>query len=59
MTRLEAELEEFLNGWTQDPHGNKAVFLQLRDYLAAKPGAKLGFKARPGITYSLRAVHEN
>jgi len=59
MTRLETELEEFLNSWTQDPHGNKAVFLQLRDYLAAKPGTKLGFKARPGITYSLRAVHEN
>lgn len=59
MTKFEEELGIFLDSWTQDPHGNKAVFLRLKDYLAAKPGVQLGFKARPGITYSLRAVHEN
>ncbi len=59
MTEIEREIEEFLKSWTQDPHGNKAAFLRLKDYLLAKPGVRLGFKARPGITYSLRAVHEN
>ena len=59
MTKFEAELEEFLNIWTQDAQGNKIVFLRLKNFLAAKPGVKLGFKARPGVSYSLRAVHEN
>ena len=58
MSKFEAELEEFLNGWTKDAHGNKAGFLRLKKYLSAKPEIKLSFNARPGVTYSLRAVHE-
>lgn len=59
MAEYEAELKEFLDNWTQDPAGNKGAFLRFKDHLAAKPGVKLDFKARPGVTYSLRAVHEN
>lgn len=58
MSNFEAELEEFLNEWTQDAQGNKAGFLRLKNYLSAKPEVKLSFNARPGVTYSLRAVHE-
>jgi len=52
-------LEEFIHQWPDSPDRNKQAFLRFKDHLAARPGTALDFKARPGVTYSLRAVHAN
>ena len=35
------------------------IFLHFREYLSQKERVVLDYIARPGLTYSLRAVHEN
>lgn len=54
---LSAAQQEFLDGWKADPCNVKAAFVAYRDFLAAQPGVTLDFKARPGISYSVRAAH--
>ena len=53
------ELEAFVEEWADTDEKNKAAFLRLKAHLEAMPGVKLEFLPRPGVTYSLRAVHEN
>lgn len=53
----QAELTTFIEAWKETAEKNRAVFLHLRDYLAKKEGVTLEFLPRPGLTYSLRAVH--
>jgi hypothetical protein len=53
------ELELFVKAWKDSPEQNKKAFVCLKDYIASKPGVILDFLPRTGITYSLRAVHEN
>jgi hypothetical protein len=48
-------LVNFLDQWTDDPRGVKGGFVSLMDHLTGQPGTILSFKARPGISYSLRA----
>lgn len=52
-------VEDFMQEWIDTPEKNKAAFLRLKQHLAAKPGTLLEFLPRPGVTYSLRARHEN
>ena len=52
-------LDDFLVEWEDTPEHTKAAFLRLKQHLEAKPGVSLEFVSRPGITYSLRASHEN
>ncbi len=52
-------LEDFLAQWEDTQEKNKAVFLRLKTFLEGKDGVQLSFLPRPGVTYSLRAVHEN
>ena len=54
-----AELTAFIEEWQETPEKNKAVFVHLREYLSKKEDVALEFIARPGLTYSLRAVHAN
>ncbi len=58
--KIEQELNTFIEEWkaTPDKKSNKSTFLRFKDYLAAKDGVTLDFIARPGVTYSLRAVHK-
>lgn len=51
-------LREFLEHWNIDPLKAKEAFTAFKDFLAALPGVSLDFKARPGVSYSLRARHE-
>lgn len=51
------ELDTFLEEWQETPEKNKAIFLHFREYLGNKEGVSLDFISRPGVTYSLRAVH--
>lgn len=57
--KIEQELNTFLEEWkaTPEKNSNKATFLRFKDHLSAKNGVTLEFIARPGVTYSLRAVH--
>ncbi|QJB56657.1 hypothetical protein [Pseudodesulfovibrio sp. zrk46] len=53
------ELVSFIENWTEDSNQTKSCFLALKEHLENLDGVKLDFVARPGITYSLRAAHEN
>ena len=53
------ELTDFLGQWKETPSQIKRIFLHYKDFLEEKNGVTLDFIPRPGITYSLRAVHEN
>lgn len=54
-----AELDELLQNWTDSPQQTKKAFLSLKDHLAERNGLTLDFNARPGVTFSLRAKHDN
>ena len=45
-----------LDGWTNDPGQAKRAFTQLKDRLLEKEDTILSFKARPGVSFSLRAT---
>jgi hypothetical protein len=51
------ELIDFIEGWEDTPERNKEAFLHLKDHLEKKEGVFFEFIPRPGVTYSLRAVH--
>ena len=53
----DSELNAFIEEWKETPERNREVFLYFREYLGKKEDATLEFVSRPGITYSLRAVH--
>jgi hypothetical protein len=53
------ELDEFINNWTDPQTRTKKVFDRLMDYLLKQPDNILSFHPRPGVTYSLRAKHNN
>jgi hypothetical protein len=53
------ELKTFIDEWEESAEKNREVFIHFKDYLAAKEGVVLDFLPRPGVTYSLRAVHAN
>ncbi|BBO67119.1 hypothetical protein DSCA_10490 [Desulfosarcina alkanivorans] len=49
----------FLDEWQDTAEKTKAVFSHLKAYLEKKEGTAFDFIPRPGVTYSLRAVHTN
>ncbi len=53
----ERELNTFIEEWKETPEKNREVFLHFRDFLSKKEGVTLDFISRPGVSYSLRAVH--
>ena len=55
----EQELNTFIAAWKETPERNREAFLHFKEYLNKKEGVILDFRLRPGITYSLRAVHAN
>lgn len=55
MDTVTTELDAFLSEW-EDCDARQA-FMIFRQTLESIDGAVLGFKARPGITYSLRGAH--
>ena len=59
MSNVLAEVEKFIEDWPDSPERNKAIFIRLKDFLSAMSGIVFEFVAREGITYSLRAKHEN
>ena len=53
------QVQQFLNEWANDALGTKPVFQFLYEGLKSREDVKLEWIPRPGISYSLRAVHEN
>ena len=53
------EVENFIKDWPESPEKNKQIFIRLKDFLSAKPGIVFEYVPREGLTYSLRAKHEN
>ena len=50
------ECMTFFDQWTNDPNAVKPIFSRFKDLLESFEGASLTFKARPGVSYSLRGV---
>lgn len=48
------EISDLLSNWMIDPQGMKRVFLDIKEDVASKEKTIISFKARPGISYSLR-----
>lgn len=55
--KTEQELNIFIEEWKEAQGKNKETFLHFKEYLKRLEGVTLDFIARPGVTYSLRAVH--
>lgn len=53
------ELDAFIEAWADTEEKNKEAFLRLKTHLQAMTDVRLEFLPRPGVTYSLRAVHPN
>ncbi len=54
---LPEELQSFIASWEDNDTRNKAAFEALLADLAAIADVSIDFKARPGISYSIRGVH--
>lgn len=52
-------IDNFINGWVEDPFETKAIFNSLFQDLKQKEDVTIEFHERPGITYSLRGIHKN
>ena len=53
------DLEDFIADWETDPADMKKAFLKLKDHLFNKDNISFDFKGRKGVSYSLRAKHDN
>ncbi len=56
---VQSEIDGFLETWTVDDNEMKKAFVRLKQHLEAMPGVSFAFKGRAGVSYSLRAKHEN
>jgi hypothetical protein len=52
------EVEKFVDGWEDSPQKVKKSFVLLKNYVADKTDLSFTFKARPGVSYSLRVKHK-
>jgi hypothetical protein len=59
MSETLQELQAFVDDWADTDERNKDAFVRLKSHLDAKAGVQLEYIPRPGVTYSLRAVHQN
>ncbi len=56
MHKIHAEIEAWLADWQEDPCAGKESFVIFYNWLKEQPQISFEFKARPGISYSLRAA---
>ena len=52
------KVQAFLDAWSEDVLGTKPIFLTLQQDLTQKGEAEIEFHERPGISYSLRGIHQ-
>jgi hypothetical protein len=53
------KVQKFLDEWTDDSLGTKPIFISFFQNLLEKDEAGFEFYERPGISYSLRGIHNN
>ena len=53
------KVQQFIDGWTEDSLEMKPVFHALFQDLLKMAEAGIEFHERPGISYSLRGIHNN
>ena len=51
------KMQDFLASWQEDPVQAKDAFTEFWAFLSAQRNLQFSFKARPGVSYSLRAHH--
>jgi hypothetical protein len=51
------DLQNFIEEWQDVPEGNREAFIHLKNLLEGLDNVRLDFKAREGLTYSLRGSH--
>ena len=54
---MQQELDTFLAGWEENALQVKKSFVLLKNYVADRNDIAFTFKARPGVSYSLRVKH--
>ena len=54
---MQQQIESFLEAWRGNSQSTKESFVRLKRHLADKDELTFVFKARPGVSYSLRAKH--
>lgn len=59
MSEALQKLQSFIDGWEDTQERNREAFERLKTFLGNMDGVTLDFIPRPGVTYSLRAVHKN
>ena len=55
---MQQELDTFLAGWEDNALQVKKSFVLLKNYVADKTDLAFVFRARPGVSYSLRVKHK-
>lgn len=58
MTQSQNEIDEFIANWPKTDQNCRQAFIELRDFLQQQELTTLEFLARPGVSYSLRATHQ-
>jgi hypothetical protein len=53
------ELKKFISQWQETKSKTRQAFTELLDHLNSMENITIDFKARPGITYSLRPKHNS
>jgi len=53
------KVDAFIEQWTEDSLGTKSGFIALYKEISHYTHARFEFHDRPGISYSLRAMHES
>ena len=54
---MREEIRTFIDGWKDSPQQIRDSFVRIKDHLAARDSLLYTFKARPGVSYSLRVKH--
>ncbi|PID45068.1 MAG: hypothetical protein CR981_00835 [Proteobacteria bacterium] len=52
------ELDDFIDQWPDSMKECRQIFLSLKELLQHLPQVSMEFIARPGVSYSLRGVHQ-
>jgi len=52
------KVDAFIEQWTEDSLGTKSPFIALSKKISNYDRARFEFHERPGISYSLRGIHE-
>lgn len=56
---VQSEVNALIEGWSDNPQQTKKAFIKLKEHLENKENISFSFKGRAGVSYSLRAKHDN